>query len=66
MVLGAMASYEGPTGTHRSQYDIVEAEFEEVLDSLNEILDTDVPALHEKLEDAGAPWIKGRKIPDWK
>ena len=66
MVFGAMGSYEGPTGTHRAQYDIIESEFEGVLETLNEILETDVPGLHEKFEEAGAPWMKGRKIPDWK
>lgn len=66
MIFGAMGSYEGPTGTHRAQYDIIDAEFSEVLDSLKEILETDMPALHEKLDDAGAPWTPGRKIPDWK
>ena len=66
MTFGAMGSYEGPTGTHRGQYDIIESEFEEALTTLNEILETDVPALRQKLDDAGAPWTPGRKIPDWK
>ena len=66
LMFGAMGSYEGPTGTHRSQYDIVDAEFSEALQSLNEILQTEMPALHEKMDSAGAPWTPGRKIPDWK
>lgn len=66
LMFGAMGSYEGPTGTHRSQYDIVDAEFSEALQSLNEILQTDMPALHEKMDSANAPWTPGRKIPDWK
>ncbi|MGI9517524.1 MAG: hypothetical protein ACR2NP_10780, partial [Pirellulaceae bacterium] len=66
MVFGAMGSYEGPTGTHRAQYDIIDEEFAAALDTLQEVLETDVPALHEKLDDAGAPWTQGRKIPDWK
>ena len=66
MMFGAMGSYEGPTGTHRSQYDIVDQEFSEALDQLKEILESDVPALHDKMDEAGAPWTPGRKIPDWK
>ncbi len=66
MMFSAMASYEGPTGTHRSQYDIIDAEFTEALAGLKEVVETDIPALHQKLDAAGAPWTPGRKIPDWK
>ncbi len=66
MMFGAMGSYEGPTGTHRSQYDIIDAEFSEALVTLREILDSDIPGLQQKLDEAGAPWTPGRKIPDWK
>ena len=66
MMFGAMGSYEGPTGTHRSQYEIIDSEFTSALEDLRTIVDTDMPALHKKLDDAGAPWTPGRKIPDWK
>ena len=66
MMFGAMGSYEGPTGTHRNQYDIVESEFTTALDELKAILDTDIVDLRNKLDAAGAPWTPGRKIPDWK
>ena len=61
-----IGSFQGPTGTHRSQYEIVEAEFDEALTVLKEILATDLPALHQQMEEAGLPWTKGRPIPDWK
>ncbi len=66
LMFGAMASYEGPTGTHRSQYEVIDEEFTEALQMLNEILETDMPALHEQMDSAGAPWTPGREIPDWK
>lgn len=66
MMFGAMGSYEGPTGTHRNQYDIVDSEFADALVTLREVLESDLPGLHEKLDAAGAPWTPGRKIPDWK
>ncbi len=66
MMFGAMASYEGPTGTHRNQYEVVDEEFSEALESLREILETAIPGLQDKLDSAGAPWTPGRKIPDWK
>jgi photosystem II stability/assembly factor-like uncharacterized protein len=66
MMFGAMASYEGPTGTHRRQYEIIDGEFSGALASLNEILESDLPRLHAMMDSAGAPWTPGRKIPDWK
>ena len=64
MMFGAMGSTTGPTGTHRAQYDIVLAEYEEVIDDLRKIIEDDLPAMNEKLDDAGAPWTPGRGIPD--
>ncbi len=66
MMFGAMGSYEGPTGTHRAQYAIVEEEFTAAMATLKEVLETDLRALYKKLDEAGAPWTPGRKIPDWK
>jgi len=55
-----------PTGSHRKNYEIAAAEFEAALKSLHPLLDHDLPALHETLEAAGAPWAPGRKLPQWK
>ena len=66
MMQGAMGSTEGPTKTHQKQYDIIAAEYGEVIGTLNEVIDTDLPALNEKLDAAGAPWTPGRKIPNLK
>lgn len=62
-MFGAMGSSTGPTGTHRRQYEIASEEFEAVMGELTKILDVDLPALHKKLDDLGAPWTPGRRIP---
>ena len=66
MMFGAMGSTEGPTGTHRRQYEIAAELYEEVLGELNELVENEMPALNEKLDDAGAPWTPGRGIPNLK
>lgn len=65
-MMGAMGSTEGPTGTHRRQYEIAGELFEEVIGDLKTLVEDDLPKLHKKLDDAGAPWTPGRKIPEWK
>ena len=66
LMFGAMGSSEGPTGTHRRQYDIAVELYKEVVDDLQALVETEIPKLHEKLDKAGAPWTPGRKIPDLK
>ena len=66
MVMGAMGSTEGPTGTHMQQYDIVVDEYESISDQLDKLVNKKLPALNKKLDEAGAPWTPGRRIPDLK
>ncbi len=66
MMSGAMGSTEGPTGTHMQQYDVVVDEYQQVSDQLKELVDEKIPALNEKLDEAGIPWTPGRGIPDIK
>lgn len=63
MMSGAMGSTEGPTGTHRRQYEIALEQYEAVLESLETLVDDEIPALNEKLDEANAPWTPGRAIP---
>ncbi len=63
---GHWSTTSAPTGSHRKNYDIAAAEFETALKNLHPLLDHDLPALHETLEAAGAPWAPGRKLPHWK
>ena len=65
-MFGAMGSTEGPTGTHRRQFEIAGEEFEAVVGDLRTLVEVDLAALHEKLDEAGAPWTPGRKIPEWR
>ena len=64
MMLGAMGSTEGPTGTHMQQFDIVLDEYKSVEQQLRELVDTKIADLNQKLDEAGAAWTPGRKIPD--
>lgn len=66
MTSGAMGSTEGPTDTHRQQYEIIVAEYQGVAEQVSQLLDVDLPALNAKLDAAGAPWTPGRKVPDIK
>ncbi|MEM8668062.1 MAG: glycosyl hydrolase [Planctomycetota bacterium] len=65
-MMGAMGSTEGPTGTHRRQFKIAGEKYEEIIGDLRKLVEDDLPVLHKKLDDAGATWTAGRKIPDWK
>jgi len=65
MMFGAMGSTEGPTQTHRRQYEIAAEEFSDAIDDLRQIVEEDLPEFNEMLDDAGEPWTPGRKIPDW-
>ncbi len=65
IVFGHWSSTHGPTATHRKNYDIAAAEFGEILPELRQAIETDLVALEEKLENAGAPWTPGRGVPKW-
>jgi photosystem II stability/assembly factor-like uncharacterized protein len=66
IIAGHWATTSAPTGSHRKNYEIAAAELEGALKDLRPLLDRDLPALHETLEAAGAPWAPGRKLPKWK
>jgi hypothetical protein len=53
----------GPTPQHYENLDIAEKEFENVRDSLNNIIEQRIPEIEQSLMDAGAPWIEGQPIP---
>ena len=66
IIRGHWTTTSAPTTSHRQNYEIAAAEFEAALASLRPLLEHDLPALHETLEAAGAPWAPGRKLPTWK
>lgn len=65
MMGGVMSSPSGPTGTHRRQFEIADEEYREVIGDLRALIEDDVQSLFDQLDEAGAPWTPGRKIPDW-
>ncbi|MGH7540209.1 MAG: WD40/YVTN/BNR-like repeat-containing protein [Gemmatimonadota bacterium] len=65
VVFGHWRVTHGPTATHRRQYEIAAEQFTEVHDDLRQLIETDLPALEERLEAAGAPWTPGRGVPSW-
>jgi photosystem II stability/assembly factor-like uncharacterized protein len=66
IVRGHWTTTSAPTSSHRQNYEIAADEFTEAMKALRPLLERDLPALHETLEAAGAPWAPGRKLPTWK
>ncbi|UCH84086.1 MAG: glycosyl hydrolase [Candidatus Latescibacterota bacterium] len=66
VVYGHWSTTYGPTETHKKNYDIAAEEFEDILDDLRQVIEIDLVALEDKLENAGAPWTPGRGVPKWK
>jgi photosystem II stability/assembly factor-like uncharacterized protein len=58
--MGTGSSTYGPTPTHVESFEIGKAEFAELETELDRLLGVDLPALKEKLDDAGVPWTPGR------
>ena len=61
--MGTSWSTYGPTPTHRRSLEIAESDFAGVRERLNALLNQRIPALEQKLEQAGAPWTPGRSVP---
>jgi hypothetical protein len=45
---------------------LVNEEYVAVEAQLRQLMETDLPNFHQKLEEAGAPWTPGRKLPTLK
>lgn len=56
-------STHGPTKTHRRQYEIAAERFAEVHPKLQKLTGEELKKLHQKLDQAGVPWTKGRPAP---
>jgi photosystem II stability/assembly factor-like uncharacterized protein len=54
----------GPTATHRRALEIASQEFSRIEPRLRQLLEADLPALEEKMEEAGVPWTPGRPLPE--
>jgi photosystem II stability/assembly factor-like uncharacterized protein len=60
---GVAASTYGPTAAHRRSLAYARESFAPIRERLNAILTTELPALRERLLEAGAPWGRGQRIP---
>lgn len=56
-------SLDGPTPTHLDVLEIAKTSFEKLRNSLNLLVEKDLPALEAQLDDAGLPWTPGRSVP---
>lgn len=62
--MGTMNSTYGPTQTHRRSLEIAKEEFKEVKSEMEELTENKIPAMLNKLYEAGAPWIEGMPVPE--
>ncbi|MBT8063289.1 MAG: glycosyl hydrolase, partial [Gammaproteobacteria bacterium] len=60
---GTALATHGPTPMHERSLQIAEQLFSGVRDRLDKVVDEDLPALREQLDEAGVPWTPGRGVP---
>jgi hypothetical protein len=61
--LGADYALSGPTAMHREVFAIAKRELADLKRDLNRLVETDLPALERRLDEAGVPWTPGRAVP---
>jgi hypothetical protein len=61
--MGTFRSTYGPTATHIRSIEIAELEFADIKAGIRRISEVEMPALREKLNNAGVPWTPGRGVP---
>ena len=61
---GTLGQTYGPTTTHRRQAEIASAEYEQVIERIRQAVEVDLAGLKATLDEAGAPWTPGRRIPE--
>lgn len=60
---GVGSSSYGPTGTHVKSFEIARQELEILEKNLNEVVNTQLPALLKNLRAAGSPYFEGMEYP---
>ncbi len=63
-LLGTRTATYGPTPTHKKSLEIGVKKLKEIRDELIVITENTIPQMEEELEEAGAPWIEGQKVPE--
>ena len=53
----------GPTQTHRESLAVAAEQLASVQQTLQQLIETDLSEIEQRLEAAGAPWTPGRKLP---
>ncbi|MCH2081682.1 MAG: glycosyl hydrolase [Saprospiraceae bacterium] len=61
---GLSTSY-GPTAMHKESLDIAAEEVKMIMQKLAPIAEQQIPAIEQKLMDAGAPWMEGQALPKY-
>jgi hypothetical protein len=64
-VFGGFRSTSDPTEMQRQVFEIVEDEFDPLIQQINEMLSNDAPRIESKLDELGAAWTPGRKV-NWR
>jgi photosystem II stability/assembly factor-like uncharacterized protein len=64
IVEGSWVATAAPTGTQRENYAVAAKLFGEALAELRKVVETDLHAIEQRAEAAGAPWTPGR-VPRW-
>ena len=65
VVGGQWSNTSAPTETQREQLAVATDLFAAMVEDLRELVDVAVPALEDRLEQAGVPWTPGRGVPRW-
>jgi photosystem II stability/assembly factor-like uncharacterized protein len=58
-----MESTYGPTATFRRQLEIARADYDEAIEGIRQAVEVDLEEIKRQLDEAGAPWTRGRAIP---
>ncbi|WP_084407243.1 VPS10 domain-containing protein [Aestuariibacter salexigens] len=61
--IGTFRSTYGPTPAIRTSLDLAKQEITKLRTELTNILEQDIPAFEQALQDQGAPWIPGQSLP---
>ena len=64
VVEGQWSTSYAPTNTQRDAYTAAAEAFAPLLAELRKIVETDLKAIEQQMESAGAPWTPGR-VPNW-
>ncbi len=63
---GTSGSTYGPTENLKRNLEIAGSEFVQLKKELDEIINVKIPVVEKALMDAGAPWVVGQPIPEYK